>query len=55
MNVLITGHTGFIGSYLWKTIENKNYITKIFGISTNKWFETLDSIEIGRASCRERV
>jgi len=44
MNVLITGHTGFIGSCLWKTIENKNYITKIFGISTNKWFETLDLI-----------
>jgi len=44
MNVLITGHTGFIGSYLWKAVENKNYATKISGFSTNECFEALDLI-----------
>lgn len=42
MNVLITGYTGFIGSYLWKAVKNKDYVTEVFGLSTDECFETFD-------------
>jgi nucleoside-diphosphate-sugar epimerase len=38
MNILLTGHTGFIGSHLWEIIESKNDTTEIFGISTDECF-----------------
>lgn len=44
MNVLMTGHTGFIGAYLWKAVKDKNYVKNIFGLSSKECFESLDLI-----------
>ena len=50
MNIAIVGATGNVGRKLLEVIEKVNFeFSELYLIASDK------SIEIGRASCRERV